>query len=108
MPVRCELFRAVSLLLGGLKKKCSGVFIAETPIDAEALLYTYRENALVAFSLLLGIPEKECSGVFFAENAHRCRSPTLHLQGKCSTRTNLRADLTPNHDRVSCADRPPP
>jgi len=33
-----------------------------------------------AFSLLLGIPEEACSGVFIAENAHRCGSPTLHLQ----------------------------
>ncbi len=37
-----------------------------------------------AFSLLLCIPEGGCSGVFIAENAHRYRSPTLHLQGKCS------------------------
>jgi len=39
-------------------------------MDAEARLYTYRENALIAFSLLPGIPEEKCSGVFIAENAH--------------------------------------
>jgi hypothetical protein len=43
-----------------------------------------RPQVLELFSLLLGIPEEERSGVFIAENAHRCRSPTLHLQGKCS------------------------
>ena len=36
--------RAFSLLLGIPEKEHSGVFIAKTPIDAEALHYSYREN----------------------------------------------------------------
>jgi len=38
--------RAFSLLLGSREGVCSGVFIAETPIDTEALQTTYREKAL--------------------------------------------------------------
>ncbi|WP_263418558.1 hypothetical protein [Terriglobus albidus] len=75
---------AFSLLLGIPKSSAAAFSLRKTPISAEALHYTYRENALVAFSLLLGIPEEKYCGVFIAENAHRCGSPTLHLQGKCS------------------------
>ncbi len=38
-----------------------------------------------ALSLLPVFPKEECRGIFIAENAHRCRNPTLHLQGKCSS-----------------------
>ncbi|MGO4214045.1 hypothetical protein AB4043_24895, partial [Terriglobus sp. YAF25] len=73
-------------MLGIPKEKCGSVFIAEkTLIDAEALLYAYREmlyaneramktirfGALRAFSRLPSIPEGACGGVFIAENAHR-------------------------------------
>jgi len=37
-----------------------------------------------AFFLLLGSPGGACSGVFIEENTHRCTSPALHLQEKCS------------------------
>ena len=45
VPYRgADVLRAFSLLLGIPEEACSGVFIAETPIDAEALHYTDRER----------------------------------------------------------------
>ena len=36
------------------------------------------------FSLMMGVRKRAFSGVFMEENAHRSRSPCLHLQGKWS------------------------
>ncbi len=43
------------------------------------------ESAFRPFSLMMGVRKRAFRGVFIEENAHRSRSPRLHLQGKWSS-----------------------
>ncbi len=44
-----------------------------------------RSLGVRPFSLMMGVRKRAFSGVFIEENAHRSRSPCLHLQGKWSS-----------------------
>ncbi len=50
---------------------------------------TILRSGIRPFSLMMGVRKRAFSGVFIEENAHRSRSPCLHLQGKWSRTWSL-------------------
>ncbi len=64
--------------------------------NADGSQNVFRRD-LRPFSLMMGVRKRAFRGVFIEENAHRSRSPCLHLQGKWSSARLILATLARRH-----------